>query len=558
MANRFKLKRSSVASKVPLAADLELGELALNTADGRLFTKNGDNSIVDLGILAAERTKLAGLIKQASVSDDTAGRLMLVGGAGWLGNQPISMPSSGAINTNLKPGLYLYASSLGHTGGPESFGTVLVTSSYANVAGNGGWASQTFFGVGGQRYERYATNTSPTLPEHWSPWLVQETRPYTIAVIGDSLSTQSALHLTSWPDLLERHLNKSGQQRFRVLSFSKGGQSCYEAYTALNFGARTAAQAAVLSRPDMVILATAANDTLVGSSGRTLAQAKADAATMFTYLRNNLPSAVLCAVRPAFYDSAHGTPATLLNRQVTPFFWSRPTSGVFADSISMELGGDAVASAQRTRYADTNEYMDYVAGLAQVDHELPMDYFRIARIGGIGADALHFNSLGQRLAAGYMRKALVATGLSAFSALGVGGWEAWEDPDTLFGSLLTSSGGEWVPVESNAFVDHSDLMDAPSGDIDVVNWALRYKASLAFDRTTVPVTGSALLMVSAGKKRATLYGSLNGGSFVSVAQLNSQGAALVNLQAGLIGTGTFTVRYKVSDCIYGPLTITVT
>lgn len=76
MANRFQLKRSAVAGKVPLAADLDLGELALNTTDARLFAKKGDGSIVDLGILAAERTKLAGLQKVASATDTTADRLL--------------------------------------------------------------------------------------------------------------------------------------------------------------------------------------------------------------------------------------------------------------------------------------------------------------------------------------------------------------------------------------------------------------------------------------------------------------------------------------------------
>ena len=50
MANTVKIKRSSVASKVPTTSDLELGELALNTSDGKLFTKKDDGSasIVEL------------------------------------------------------------------------------------------------------------------------------------------------------------------------------------------------------------------------------------------------------------------------------------------------------------------------------------------------------------------------------------------------------------------------------------------------------------------------------------------------------------------------------
>lgn len=51
MANTFKLKRSSVPSKVPTTGDLQLGELALNTYDGKLYTKkdNGTASIVEIG-----------------------------------------------------------------------------------------------------------------------------------------------------------------------------------------------------------------------------------------------------------------------------------------------------------------------------------------------------------------------------------------------------------------------------------------------------------------------------------------------------------------------------
>ncbi len=51
MANTFKLKRSSVAGKVPTTGDLQLGELALNTYDGKLYTKkdNGTASIVEIG-----------------------------------------------------------------------------------------------------------------------------------------------------------------------------------------------------------------------------------------------------------------------------------------------------------------------------------------------------------------------------------------------------------------------------------------------------------------------------------------------------------------------------
>lgn len=45
MASRIKLKKSSVPGKVPLAADLEYGELAINYADGKLYYKSAENEI---------------------------------------------------------------------------------------------------------------------------------------------------------------------------------------------------------------------------------------------------------------------------------------------------------------------------------------------------------------------------------------------------------------------------------------------------------------------------------------------------------------------------------
>jgi hypothetical protein len=50
MANTIKIKRSAVEGKAPTTSDLDLGELALNTYDGKLYTKrdNGTASIVEL------------------------------------------------------------------------------------------------------------------------------------------------------------------------------------------------------------------------------------------------------------------------------------------------------------------------------------------------------------------------------------------------------------------------------------------------------------------------------------------------------------------------------
>jgi hypothetical protein len=62
MAQTVKLKRSAVAAKVPLTSDLALGELAVNTSDGVLYTlmNDGTNKIVQLGGQAVSATVTAG------------------------------------------------------------------------------------------------------------------------------------------------------------------------------------------------------------------------------------------------------------------------------------------------------------------------------------------------------------------------------------------------------------------------------------------------------------------------------------------------------------------
>lgn len=49
MSNTIQIKRSSVAGKKPLPADLSVGELGINFADKKIYTKDAGNLIVELG-----------------------------------------------------------------------------------------------------------------------------------------------------------------------------------------------------------------------------------------------------------------------------------------------------------------------------------------------------------------------------------------------------------------------------------------------------------------------------------------------------------------------------
>ena len=66
-SNEIKLKRSSVQSKVPSISDLTLGELSVNTFDGKLFFKKNNMNVKDikLQIIRAGEKAVVQLIKVA-------------------------------------------------------------------------------------------------------------------------------------------------------------------------------------------------------------------------------------------------------------------------------------------------------------------------------------------------------------------------------------------------------------------------------------------------------------------------------------------------------------
>lgn len=96
MANTIKVKRSSVAGKVPTTGDLELGEIAVNTYDGKMYMEknNGTASVVQIGdvVGAASATDNAlvrfdgttgKLIQNGTITQDDDGNLLNVNSVGF-------------------------------------------------------------------------------------------------------------------------------------------------------------------------------------------------------------------------------------------------------------------------------------------------------------------------------------------------------------------------------------------------------------------------------------------------------------------------------------------
>ena len=70
MANTIRLKQTAVPSRVPTTSDLALGELGVNTYDGKLYTRkdSGTASIIEIGASSAASTPILENLQTVSTS----------------------------------------------------------------------------------------------------------------------------------------------------------------------------------------------------------------------------------------------------------------------------------------------------------------------------------------------------------------------------------------------------------------------------------------------------------------------------------------------------------
>jgi len=74
MAQTIKLKRSSTAGKVPTTSNLALGELAINTSDGKIFFEKNDGSDSIQSILTTNTpSPITGSLQMSGSSDYVIG-----------------------------------------------------------------------------------------------------------------------------------------------------------------------------------------------------------------------------------------------------------------------------------------------------------------------------------------------------------------------------------------------------------------------------------------------------------------------------------------------------
>ena len=96
MAQTIKLKRSSTEGKVPTTAQLALGELAINTYDGRIFFEKNDGSATIEHILTTDSITTGSITLTGKV---TTGTLTLSGLSNKIQKWPLMINGSNVVGT---------------------------------------------------------------------------------------------------------------------------------------------------------------------------------------------------------------------------------------------------------------------------------------------------------------------------------------------------------------------------------------------------------------------------------------------------------------------------
>ena len=89
MASKIKVKRSSVFGKAPTTSDIEVGEIAINTRDSKMFSRDTSLGVVEIGANVSSST--IGTLKVGNSSpytlpttDGGANKILRTNGSGTI------------------------------------------------------------------------------------------------------------------------------------------------------------------------------------------------------------------------------------------------------------------------------------------------------------------------------------------------------------------------------------------------------------------------------------------------------------------------------------------
>lgn len=382
-----------------------------------------------------------------------------------------------------------------------------------------------------------------------------------IAVIGDSLAGQQDLFDEAWPAILERSLNSSGVD-VQVKNFAINAYTYDMALNTPVYGAKTMVHAAIDYAPDVVIVALGANDSFRAQGQGNATGVIAEAKALFAAVRAGLPDAVIFYGSTTMYDSVHINLAAAQNRHILPAWWQKKTSGLLAGLWCKEMQTDLVAANIRQAMQFWTQLDNNVRTFAEVNGTIIIPLWKVARMGCVGPDGLHPMAVGHKLMHAAVRKFLQTN--PAFRTLtpnlGTQGGGEYNDFDALFDGLLSNTGSEYaLKPNPGVFILQNMRQFGPWSAELLDSWFYPSKGSVVSSNLQHNRSAPQVWMIRGSKPNTIVQVTGNETSWLPTnLTTDSRGDAIECGSYTGLPNGVYTLRYRVDDETYGPLSITVT
>lgn len=391
-----------------------------------------------------------------------------------------------------------------------------------------------------------------------------------IAVLSDSLGAVAPHTSPSWPERLERMLNSMGTQ-VTVKNFSINQHTFFQAYTEALYGNKTAVQAAIAWKPDIVIVSYGWNDAIVQADSRTVAQIKTDAEDVFGAINSALPGTVMIFAEHMPYDNVNFDSAvSIKNKGLAPAYMQKPSAGIYANTWTDTMLETTVTAGLLNLFADYDDVINHVkTNIPKLSGSISLHYFYCARLGLCASDGLHFTELGQQVMASFVLKELQT--ITAFTNLVnpiVDQQIAeWVDPDVLFAQYLTPSGdGFTVGYPGTPSFEQVTTQWSRAKEINPQYWFQPYKFSVmqypfTIINDVVSVGSIVYVNIMNGPPNEIVSISIAGGGWIGLSGVttDNNGNALYRYFGGNLGLplGASNVRFLVGDQVSEQINITM-
>lgn len=397
---------------------------------------------------------------------------------------------------------------------------------------------------------------------------LENAAPLKVAVLGDSLSSQHDATGDAWPFVMERNLRMQGAD-VEVENFAVSGWSFYRAANWVSHSSKTALQACIDSKPDVVILALGYNDLVNQVDSRTLAQVTADATAVVSALTAGIAGVRILVLQEMPWDDTHfPTPTSaspMKNAHIIPAHWLLGSSDVFTGLRTQDKEDVALTTGVAGAFANLYTLNQSLAALSGVTAAAPMRLYRVARLGGYGQDGMHPNEAGCKLMAGYATKAMRSTFNADLGGIVAGHIaDGWSDPDVIFATCLQSNGTKWVPV-AGPLPEYTEMVLRQGGrdrSLHPQTWWLGTDWDFHITAHDLPLNPLRPFAwsIEGAPAGATVYVSVDGGAWSTIGTVNEAGrfADLGNGAALGAAAGTYQFTYRVGNECWPAQTITLT